>query len=232
MIDLGEYYSGGYFLIRADKPDWPQLQTDLLPDKLISLSFCMCPHLQVYWGWNPGDREAALRFGIPENQLDEFVAWCGTEYQSDLDIVSMFYSPDAARRFIRRFLPDTTDLYLIGTGLHKSLEEANWRYPALGEIIGIDKYIEEHHSLEDGGTPLGFDVVSFSYHDLAHSWLCSYLYLEMNRLFGIRPGQFGLIERQEDARRVYEWIAEDEQRGHRAEPEPYDYWLLVSYPLA
>ena len=117
MIDLSDYYSGGYFLLRADKPDWPQLQTDLLPDKLISLSGHICPRLKVYWGWTPGDRDAAFRFGIPEFKLNEFVEWCQTEYQSDMDIVSMFYSPEAARRFIERFLPDTADLYLIGTGL-------------------------------------------------------------------------------------------------------------------
>ena len=55
MIDQREYYSGGYFLIRANKPDWPQLQTELLPDKLLSLSRCICPqHLKFSWGWDAG----------------------------------------------------------------------------------------------------------------------------------------------------------------------------------
>src|SRR5215207_9422330 len=100
MLDLNDYYSGGYFLIRANKPDWPLLKTDLLPDKLVSLSMCMCPRVSVGWGWIPGNREAAIRFGIPESRVDDFVVWCGTGFGSDIDVFSMFYSTNAAYRFI------------------------------------------------------------------------------------------------------------------------------------
>jgi hypothetical protein len=51
-------------------------------------------------------------------------------------------------------------------------------------------------------------------------------------LFGIRPGSYGLIQREVEARQIYEWIEEeDEMKGRRAEPEPYDYWLLIEHPL-
>ena len=229
MIDLSEYYSGGYFLIRADKRDWPQLQTDLLPEKLISLSRCICPRLEVYWGWTPGSREAALEFGIPQDKLDEFIEWCRTGYTADLAVVSMFYSPETARRFIERFLPDTTDLYLIGVGLHRSSEEMNWRYPSEGRVEGIEKQIEQRISLAEGGTILGFEVVSFSYNDFGHSWYCNYTAEDLGTLFGIRPEQYGLIETHEQAQQINNWIAQDPIR--RGEAEPYDYWLLVSYPL-
>jgi hypothetical protein len=49
--------------------------------------------------------------------------------------------------------------------------------------------------------------------------------------FGIQPNEHGLIATPDEAMQVYEWIAEDEQRGHRAEPEPYYPWLLVEYPI-
>ena len=97
--------------------------------------------------------------------------------------------------------------------------------------MGIQKQIDQHLPLAEGGTILGFEVVSFAYSHFGHSWICSGLQLEMDDLFGVRPGQFGLIETREAAQQVYEWIAEDHQQGHRGEPEPYHYWLLVSYPL-
>jgi hypothetical protein len=54
----------------------------------------------------------------------------------------------------------------------------------------------------------------------------------MYQEFGIRPGQYGLIETFEDANKVYEWILEGEAKGEqRAEPEPYYPWLIVRYPL-
>jgi hypothetical protein len=232
MIDLNDYYSGGYFLLRSDKPDWPQLQTDLLPPKGISLSRHICPRLEVYWGWTPGSPEAALEFGIPQAKLDNFLAWCKSGYENDLDYTSMFYSPEAARRFIRQFELDTYGLYIIGTGLPEELEEANWREAGNEDVMGIEKRIEQHLPLETGGSILGFEVASFSYSDYGCSWLCNYLHQDMFDLYGIRPNQYGLIDTHMEAKQVYDWIEEGEKQGvRRAEPEPYDFWLLISYPL-
>ena len=244
MIDLSEYYSGGYFLIRANKPDWPQLQTDLLPEKLISLSRCICPRLQVYWGWTPGDRDAAVKFGILDAKFDEFAEWAQTTLNDEMDFPSLFFSPEIARRFVKRFLADTSDLYLIGVGLHQS-EIAAWDEVApimFGEVIvqvnlllqkqtdyGTEGQIDRRQSLETGGTALGFEVASFAYHDFGHSWYCNHPAEDLGTLFDLRPGQFGLIETREGAEQVYKWVAE--APGSRGEPEPYAYWLLVSYPL-
>jgi hypothetical protein len=230
MINLNDYYSGGYILLRANKPDWPQLKTDLLPDKLVSLSH-LCPKVNVNWGWVTGDKDVALSFGIPEAKLNEFAAWCAKEFESDMDMYSVFHSTDAARRFARRFLTNTTDLYLIGTGLNKEIEESNWRYESEAPTFGISKNIEQHFPLEVGGISLGFEVVSFSYDNFSHSWLCNYLHQDMHQLFDIRPNEYGLIATYDEANKVYDWITEDKMKGSRAEPEPYDPWLLVSYPL-
>ena len=232
-VDLDEYYSGGYFLIRASHPGWEQLKTDLMPDKLISLSTCISPRLGIYWGWKPGDKNAALEFGIPKNKLEDFILWCNEEGLTKVEHPAMFNSLEAARHFIEQFLPDTSDLYMIGVGLPKDIEAVDWRedYSEGGVPYGIEKRIRQHIAVEEGGTVLGFEVVSFGYNDFGHSWLCSGLYRDMHDLFGIRPNNYGLINTAEEARKVYDWIAEDEMRGTRAEPEPYDFWLLVSYPL-
>src|SRR5690606_10847924 len=107
----------------------------------------------------------------------------------------------------------------------------NWREPANGNIRGIEKAIEQRKPLSDGGTPLGFEVTSYEYNDFGHSWICNHIHKDMHEMFGIHLGQFGLLQNHEDAEKVYQWIEEDHQQGARAEPEPYDYWLLVSYSL-
>lgn len=230
-VDLGDFYSGGYFLLRAGRPDWPPPFSEFLPSgNLISLSDCICrQRLSVIWGWNPGNREAALAFGISETPLNEFIAWCGTEYRQSMDLISMFYSPEAARHFIKRFDLDTDNLFIIGAGLPKALHQA-WLEEET-DHEGITKRIKQAMPIELGGETLGYDVVSYSYHDFAHSWLCSGLEKDMYELFGIRTNQHGLLATSADAKQVNDWIAEDNEQGTRAEPEPYDYWLLVNYPL-
>ena len=232
-VDFKRFVSAGYFLVRAGNPGWEQLRSDLLPEELISLSDCISRHLNVGWGWIPGNKEAALQFGVREDALDEFVRWCWEEHKIDMDMWSMFYSPEAANRIANRFLVDFENLHVIGVGLPHELEEANWREPAEGrEIYPIEKRIEQRIPLAEGGQALGFEVVSFEYGDFGHSWLCCNLHGEMNNQFGIHPGQYGLIQREQDACRVYEWIEEDDVEGHhRCDPVPYDYWLLVDYPL-
>jgi hypothetical protein len=232
MIDLNDFYLEGYVLLRANDPGWEQLKDGLLPDRLISLATCICPHLQIYWGWIPGNPEIALKFGVPQARLDEFLTWCKGDYQTSMDYVSMFYSTEAAREFVRRFLPDTSDLHLIGVGLHRDVEITNWHpYAADEPTVGIQVRLGQQLTMEPDGKPLGYEVVSFAYHDFGHSWLCNQLHKEMHALFGIRPNGYGLIESEDDARKVSDWIAEDEMKGTRAEPETYSYWLLVSYPL-
>jgi hypothetical protein len=143
----------------------------------------------------------------------------------------MFHSPEAANRFANRFLMDFGNLHLIGVGLPRELEEKNWHEePTKGqEVYGISKRIELHLPLAEGGRVLGFEVISFEYGSFRHSWLCNYLHYEIHKLFGIRAGQYGLLQKEADARQIYEWIEEDDRR---AEPVPYDYWLLVDYPLS
>jgi hypothetical protein len=231
MINLADYYSGGYFLIRPGRPDWgPNFGLYLPHGDLISLSHCICrDRLQLSWGWTPGDHEAAQRFGIRDERWEEFRAWCGDEYKKSLDYNGMFHSVDAARAFVRRFNLNHRDLVLIGVGLPKALFDL-WSDEA-PDAAGISKRIQARLAVEVGGEVLGYDVVSFDYGDFGHSWLCSGLDEDMHDLYGIRPNQDGLITTFDDAKKVYDWIAEDEGKGHRGEPEPYHFWLLMSYPL-
>lgn len=226
-----DYFSCGFFLIRADKPEWEQLQSELFPEGLLSLSRCICPRFGLYWGWKPTDQEAAVSFGIPESQWDEFLLWCQSAHQREIDFPSMFHTLAAAQTFAQSFNLNVDEVFLVEVGLHHELEQSNWQFPSGETEYGIEKRVGQHLPMTAGGTPLGFEVASFAYNDFGHSWLCSGLQSEMFKLYGIRPGQLGLIQSEEDARKVYEWIAEDDLKGQRAEPEPYHYYLLGRHPL-
>jgi hypothetical protein len=97
-------------------------------------------------------------------------------------------------------------------------------------VMGVSRVATLRQELEHEGKVLGYELLGYE-ESLAHSWLCSGLDREMYTVFGIRPNQHGLIDSLDEAMQVYDWIAEDEQQGHRAEPEPYYPWLLVEYPL-
>jgi hypothetical protein len=231
QIDLRDYYCGGYFLIRANTSGY-RADSLLLPDKIISLSGCICSKLTVYWGWNDEHKQAALDFGVPEARFAEFQAWCSQAAEvSQFDYDSVFYSLSAARDVRHRFVPNTKDLHLIGVGLHKSLEQNFWRTPLSDQIHGVVRQIQRQLNLENGGDILGFEVVGLAFHNLSCSWLCSSIDTDMHKLYEIRPSEFGLINTFNEAKLVYDWIDEDEMKGIRSEPLPYDAWLLVSYPL-
>lgn len=230
-IDLTNFYSGGSYLIRADNPNWGAPFLEGFPEKLISLSTCVCPRrLSVVWGWEPlsRDRQTALDFGIEESQFNEFVSWCQSAVPSEIDIWSVFPSPLFAQRFIKRFISNTDDLHLIGIGLAIELLDI-WDY-GQEHKDGVTKTLESKTPLEEGGVPLGFEIVSFQ-SDFSHSWLCSGIHKDMDELFGIQVNARGLIDSYQDAKKVHDWIAEDEMQGRRSEPEPYTPWLFVSYPL-
>lgn len=228
-VELQDFYSGGYFLIRANHPGWDQLKSELIPEQLISLSNCICPKFNVNWGWTTGDKQTALDFGIDKNRLEEFLDWCGHEYKETMDMWSMFYTSNDVRQFINRFHVHTEKLYIIGAALPRSIEEIDWQ-ESDDDAYGIEKRIEQHLPIESGGETLGFEVVSFEYSSFGHSWLCHYLHEDVNRTFGIRPNRYGLFQTLGDAMTVLKWIQAggDEGRAHHL---PYDVWQLLSYPL-
>ena len=120
-------------------------------------------------------------------------------------------------------------MYIIGAGLPKYLQPA-W-FDVEDDNQGVEGRIKQGLLMEEPNAILGYDVVSYSYHDFSHSWLCSHLEQDMNDKFGIRANQYGLLDTFEDAQKINDWIAEDEMKGTRAEPEPYDFWLIASYDL-
>ncbi len=242
-IDLSEYTAGGYFITKyAVRPEY--LDAGLLPERLVSLSSHVNGGMvSVYWGWDiDKHRDEALTFGIPVEKLPGLVAWSRATHEVGIGHPDIFYTLDAARQFIKEFLPVRDALILIGAALPNPLVEKflseNGQHIYYGKeqiyretLAGVNYVLSQWKPLSPGGDILGFEVVSYNV-NLGCSWLCGNLERKMHQEFSIRPGQYGLIETFEDANKVYKWILEGEAKGeHRAEPEPYYTWLIVRYSL-
>jgi hypothetical protein len=171
------------------------------------------------------------------------VQWENRELQAELGHPNVFYTLAAAQTIANEFLPDKSYLHILGIALPQTLVEdflsdnqqttfSVEKQTYEDTLYGINAVLREAKPPEAGASVIGHEVLSsYGLGQIGHSWLCSGLERDMHDLFNIRPNPHGLIDSLADAMRVYAWIAEDEQKGHRAEPEPYYPWLLVDYPL-
>lgn len=232
-INRSQFYSGGFFLIRSGHPDWEELNDGLLPDTLVSLSYCINQRFNLVWTWIPNDKNSAIEFGIREDKWEEVKNWCSENFEEKVDLGGMFHSVEVAQDFIADFVVDLDDLWLIEIGLPQFLKSLQWEEPTSDDfpIQGIEKRIEQEISLSTDGDILGFDIVNYEYQNLSHSWLCSYFHRDMFDMFGIQTNQYGLIHNYDETMKIYDWISDEEMIGNRGEPQPYDFWLLVSHPL-
>lgn len=231
QLDLGDYVLGGYKILKPSNTGfWP---SDLLPEKVVSLSGCICPFLDPSWSWL--SHQDALDFGVSASKLDAFDRWSRT--LKDSSTYGLFQNMHDAQYAMHELL-DSKDAMLVGVGIHQSLATDFLTFrPVPGDFDERNStaksaleanVVKQCLPMPAGGSPLGFEVVAF-YGEFSCSWLCSGTEHTMHQEFGIRPGQRGLLTNYADATRVYEWIAEDNMEGKRAEPLPYYPWLLVQY---
>ncbi len=241
-IDLNDYVAAGYFITKySTEGFW---KSPLMPERVISLSNCIGKTVMVYWDWDVEmHREEILDFGIPIEKFSAFQKWSArADTEKGVVYPNVFHHLEDARQFITDFVPAQDDLFLIGAALPKALADSlladgqritrsvNKQPDSFFITYGVSQALTDKREIESSGEVLGYEIVSYDMGYLGHSWLCSNLEKDMNDLFGIHPNQYGLIETYEEAKKVYDWIAEDEMKGHRAEPEPYYPWLLVRYP--
>jgi hypothetical protein len=231
-IDLGDYIAGGYFITKyADEGFY---KSDLLPERVVSVSGCIGKPMEVVWGWDIARYQWEIQnFGIDSKKLEQFQKWCSGKTPGAL------YTLELAKEFIIEFLLQKDDVLLIGVGLPKPLvddfliQHKQTVFHA-NEQVYRDALYSVNYALSEGkplppdGNALGFEVVSYVYSEFNHSWLCSNLERDIYELFNIHTNEYGLINNYEEAKKGYEWFIEAKQ----GEPEPYHPWLLVQYPTS
>ena len=236
-VDLLQYIAGGCFVAkRVPRPAYTD--PELMPENIVSVSESLGGILQAYWGGAAMlYKEKMVKFGIPEDKHEEFAAW--SRKNDDIGHPNTFFTLARAREFVARFMPDATDIMLLGVALHRDLVPTFLEESKQVVFDPVrEKYIHsDHHATPrvlkireypHPGELLGFEILGY---DAGFwSWLRSGLEKHIDRALGIRPNQYSLINTYEEALQIHNWILEDQKSGDNAEPIPYNPWLIIRYP--
>lgn len=225
-----EFLAGGYFLTRLIERNDEFMAPDLLPDRIMTLSSCLT-HVALEFWWNQENVAEAADFGVPSDRRPDLITWYLDQFESRIGAPGVAFSTAVLREFVDRFVPDPSGLVILGCGLDAKsaarLIRDRRAPPERGEY-GVFEMVEKHVPLEEGGTPQGFEVVSYEY-GLEHSWLCNSLERDVHEQFGSEPNGRGLLDTFEEAATVADYVNRDDVG---AEPGLWLPWLVVQYPLA
>jgi len=237
--ETDEILAAGFLLSRPlTRPEW--FTGELLPDRMLSASPCICPQFPgeyaISWcSAEPGDRASGFdEIGIPSELRDEALEWATRSFEVLFGWPGVFFTLEAAQAAHSRFFAQG-DVAVLGLGLpgryrEEFLIEATPPPPKAGFAptgeSGWLKVIRAGKSLPAGGTPLGFELLSAESGLLGHSWLCNGLERIFAERYGVRPNAAGFIESLEDAVLSSAAIETDDLG---AEPGPWFPWLIVRY---
>jgi hypothetical protein len=181
--------------------------------------------IQLQWDDYDVVREAiadeAREFGIPVALIPELVSWAKAQHNTNYLVYS---EVEPALELRRRFITDPAT-HVVGIGLHTSLLDSfgSQLVKDMNQGTGLLELVNEKCPPVGGGNTLGFEPLGFEATKF-HSWLCHNAPDETYKRFGIRPNQFGLIDRLDEAQKVNEYLL---QTG--AEPAIWEPWLLLDY---
>lgn len=228
-----EYISGGYFLtkpfLRAEC-----MSVELVPERVLTLSTCLTERFPDGWP-TPGfdltrdERRSKVQdLGISPDRADEVAEWAKLHPPDPPSIWPYaFVSVETAREFARTFIEDAGYMVLVGPALREDLAdvflaEAGEQYG--GNTSELVEAVRQRRPPAPGGQSTGFEVICDGIAD-DHSLLCNALEVDIDREFGIRLNQCGLIDTFEEAKRVADWASLDEA----CESGLWLPWLIARY---
>ncbi len=244
-IHLEDYLSAGYLITQfvdgASLNQWMRdvnhATEDLLPSRILSVGFCGASFAPIFKWVSPLVEDYA-RFGIPENRISELTSWANELFDKEIGHPNLFFRLRTAREYIRRFTNQSSDMQLLGIGLHQErlhqvheLEQGRPGYVSeTGAKVtgfagsGFAQALRLKESPERGEI-LGFDVVCLEA-NIDHSWHCNGLAVDAVGKFNFYPNQFGLIDNKSDADKMADYAEEIESEDGTWLPV-----LVTRYPL-
>jgi hypothetical protein len=234
-----DFIAGGYFITKTIPPPvWRTTDAELLPASLITLSNCLTGFAPDDWAleWvqytDENRLEKAAEFGLTAETLPAVTQWVTEQFnKNEIGWPNLFYRVNTAHQFKNQFLPASQDLILIGLGLDPALVDEFLEKEKPPEGIGADGVYEalgQKQKLETGGEFLGFDFLGFDTGSF-HSWLCNLSASEVYQATGIRPNDWGLFSKLEQAKALAEYANRPDASA--LEPAIWLPWLVVKYQI-
>jgi hypothetical protein len=227
--------SGGVYVVRVlDRPG--ALGDDLLPPKLLSLSSCLTESFPDAWAldWFACSEEerslAAAKVGIPAAALPSVLRRMTELFDpGPLGWPNVWSSVDAARGAVSEFQLDEQNFALLELGVPEDFASVLLQHirPKPGEgLTGLGRALASQRRAPFDETALGWEPLGIELGGTFHSWLCNGLHSDAYKRLSLRPGTFGLLSSEQEARAVVDLI----ESGLGAEPVPWFPGALVQHP--
>lgn len=232
-----KYFSGGYYVVapleRADYMD-----KNLLPDKIVSASECICnfhPNIDVLWeGSNKDKQKYAEELGISMNIYVEMEKWIDTKFEEKtFAFPQLFTTVELAKEFCNKYLYQCKDIKILGIGLpevfvDEFLDEEETLLKPDKERYGIEKLLINKVLIMEKGTEIrGYEVLGFEFGKF-HSYICNGLEKDYHAKFNFSLNENGFIPTLEEAITYCEY-SNDEEVG--TEPVLWLPWAIYEYKL-
>ncbi len=125
--NLSDFVAGGYYISKyVERPSYSS--ADLLPEKILSLSGCICEFVPDTWtlSWT-GDsdeerKKSGAFFGLTPEAGEQLSAWTTSQFDKEVGWPNVCFELDTARLIRHRFIAAAEPAVIFGIGLHKSLE--------------------------------------------------------------------------------------------------------------
>ena len=218
--------SGGFYVARiVNRPR--EMSDVMLPDRLLTLSSCLTDFFPDAWAiewasYSEAQRiAAAAKVGLRANDLPALIRFATDALESgQLGWPCVWQSSAAALESVARFDCSPVELAILELGIPIDVVEELLAElapkPREGEP-GLYTRLRRGEPLDAAGTPVGWELLGLEHGGEFHSWLCNSLQDALAAATGAKPGPFGLLETEEDARALDALIA----NGLGAEPVPW-----------
>lgn len=219
------YILGGFYLIRPAQRALC-MNNELLPEKIITVSECICDNLPGTWDLERAD---SIK-NILHDPKKELSVWVEDQFEKGyIGWQYGFGNIETARAFYARFLNDMDDVYLFGIGV--SEEDAVF-------LLGEEKPAENtggtlvysvlsRAEILDTANLVGFDVLGYDM-GYFHSYICNGFESPFYTLFDMKPNKFGLYDSYAKAKQAAEHLS-GESSG--AEPAVWLSWAVCRFEL-
>jgi hypothetical protein len=218
--------SGGFYVARiVSRP--PGMINALLPERLLTLSSCLTDFFPDAWAiewasYSEADRiAAAAKVGVRANDLSALIRFAtGALDDGRLGWPCVWQSSSAALTAVTKFGCSPAEFAILELGIPVDIVEELLRElapkPCEGEH-GLYTRLRMGEPLDAAATPVGWELLGVEHGGEFHSWLCNSLQDALAAATGAKPGPFGLLATENDARTLDALIA----NGLGAEPVPW-----------